>query len=917
MGEPEEPATGVASTRVGVASLPSYISGAPRPDPLSIGPAAWVGRQIDDYRILRVIGAGGMGVVFLAQQRHPKRMVAIKTLHAGLHQADLLARFQQEAEILGRLKHPGIAQIYASGRTDASLGSVPYIVMEFVEGAPLLEFCNKLDMRERLQLLMRVCDAVEHAHIRGVIHRDLKPGNILVQADGLPKVLDFGVARLTGEEHAPSELTSVGMVIGTVAFMSPEQALGEPGGVDIRTDVYALGMIGYRMLSGEMPYEVTSHNLGRALQQICESAPTPLSRHDRRYAGDLETIFHKVLAKDKDARYQNAAELAEDLRRYLADESILARRASVFSEVRRFARRNKILVAAAAMVLLSLVGAVMVSTRFALDEQAQRLQADAVINSMRRMLSGANPVFAQGEDVTLRAWIEQGEQQLQRDLSNAPAARGRIRFTLAETFKMLGGLDRALTYYTAARTDFLEAGVSGLELELVTVGAARVLLDSGRVREARQQLDELLANSGDQASPARVMARLHLAVALATLGENAAANEDFSRGFDALSRSAATPCEPCMPQWAVRLEVWARARQSVLQIDIGELEAALLSANQAMALAHNALRADDPDTQVAVVHVSMAQQASGRNKEAIALLQEALAERRKVLKDNHWQTIATADNLAFALGGDGQFEPAEAMYRHWLLIAEQSLDAQHPELATIKANLGNLLFDRGRLDEAVALLADAYARRVNRLGSAHPSTLTTARNLAVMYTAQAKTNPARFDDAERLMRAALDGTVARFGVDHRQTIDVRSEYASVLRDRGRYVEADREFDQAWALAERLLAPGDNDRLRVLFQYSGSLQRQQRFAEAEVLSSKLIAEVELAADRSAGHARMAPLRHARSLIGLKRFDEAEKLLLELDAGPDAKADPALRKSTHATLVELYQASGQPEKAKPYQ
>ncbi|MBK9658268.1 MAG: serine/threonine protein kinase, partial [Rhodanobacteraceae bacterium] len=417
MGEPEEPATDAQSTRVGVASLPSYISGAPRPDPLSSGPAAWVGRQIDDYRILRVIGAGGMGVVFLAQQRHPKRMVAIKTLHAGLHQADLLARFQQEAEILGRLKHPGIAQIYSSGRTDASLGAVPYIVMEFVEGAPLLEFCNKLDTRARLQLLMRVCEAVEHAHIRGVIHRDLKPGNILVQADGLPKVLDFGVARLTGEEHGPSELTSAGMVIGTIAFMSPEQALGEPGGVDIRTDVYALGMIGYRMLTGEMPYEVTSHNLGRALQQICESAPTPLSRHDRRYAGDLETIFHKVLAKDKDARYQNAAELAEDLRRYLADEAILARRASVFSDVRRFARRNKVLVGAAAMVLLSLVGAVMVSTRFALDEQAQRLQADVVVNSMRRMLSGANPVFAQGEDVPLRAWIEQGEQQLQRDLT--------------------------------------------------------------------------------------------------------------------------------------------------------------------------------------------------------------------------------------------------------------------------------------------------------------------------------------------------------------------------------------------------------------------------------------------------------------------------------------------------------------------
>ena len=193
MNERDAPDAASQATRVGVASLPSFISGAPLPDPASTGPAAWVGREIDDYRILRVIGAGGMGVVFLAQQRHPKRMVAIKTLHAGLHQADLLARFQQEAEILGRLKHPGIAQIHASGQTDPSLGSVPYIVMEFVEGEPLLEYCGRQDTRQRLELLRRICEAVEHAHIRGVIHRDLKPGNILVDAQGRPRLLDFGV----------------------------------------------------------------------------------------------------------------------------------------------------------------------------------------------------------------------------------------------------------------------------------------------------------------------------------------------------------------------------------------------------------------------------------------------------------------------------------------------------------------------------------------------------------------------------------------------------------------------------------------------------------------------------------------------------------------------------------------------------
>lgn len=918
MNQDGEPATSqFGATVVAPNSLPSRVGTArPAPDPLAAGPAAWIAREIDDYRILRVLGAGGMGVVFLAQQRHPKRLVAIKTLHAGLHQAELLARFQQEAEILARLKHPGIAQIHASGRTDASLGGVPYIVMEFVEGVPLLEHSGTLPMRQCLELLMRICEAVEHAHIRGVIHRDLKPGNILVQPDGQPKVLDFGVARLTGEDRGPSELTSAGMVIGTIAFMSPEQAQGEPGAVDIRSDVYALGMIGYRMLTGDMPYEVTGHNLARALQQICDTAPKPLSQHDRRYRGDLETIFQKVLAKDKEARYQNAAEFAEDLRRYLADEAILARRPSVLSDIRRFARRNRILVGAAVVVLASLIAAVAVSTRFAIEEQAQRIEADAMVDYMRRMFTGANPVFAQGEDVSVRALIEQAEPQLMRDLANAPAARGRIRATLAATFQELGELERALAYYNAARADFVAAGTVGIEPELVAVDAARVLLDTGRVREARQQLDQLLAGSGDDASPGRLMARLHLAVALATLGENDAATTEFARGFELLGRARTTACKPCLPQWAARAEVWARARQSVLQLDVGEPHAALASAELAVAIAKDALGEGDPATMVAVVHASMALQASGRHKKAIELLQEALAIRQKLLGDRHWQTIATADNLARAMANDGQGAEAESMYRRWLGIAEGALDAQHPELATLKANLGNLLFTQGRIDEAAALLADAYSRSVSRLGPAHPSTLTTALNLAVMYTAQAKSDPARFDDAERLMRAALDGTIARFGDDHRQTIGVRSEYASVLRDRARYAEADREFAQAWALAERLLPQGDNDRLRVLFQYSGSLQRQQRFVEAEALSARLLAEVGLAGDPNASHARMAPLRHARSLIGLKRFDEAERLLLDFNASQAADADENLRRQGRATLVELYTAAGRPGEAEKY-
>lgn len=880
------------------------------------GPAQWIGREIDDYKILRPIGAGGMGVVFLAQQSHPKRLVALKTLHAGLQQPELLARFQQEAEILARLKHPGIAQIHASGRTDWASGGLPYIVMEYVEGVALLEHSGTLPLRQNILLLMRICDAVEHAHIRGVIHRDLKPGNILVQPDGQPKVLDFGVARLTGEGHAASELTGVGMVVGTVAYMSPEQAQGEPGAVDIRSDVYALGLIGYRMLAGQMPYEVSNQNLGKALQQICDSPSTPLSRHDKRFRGDLEVIFAKALAKDKESRYQNAAEFAEDLRRWLADEAILARRAGVLADVRRFARRNKVLVGAALVVILALVGAVAVSTRFALQEQAQRREADAMVEYMRGMLSGANPVFAQGREVSVRELIDQAEERLQRDLAEAPAARARIRATLAETYKALGDLPRALEYFRAAQADFASAGNSGLEPRLAAVGVARTLLESGRVREARSRLEDLLADTGGDAGAATVMARLHLAVVLAAMGEVPQARSEFQRGFEAQARLGEVACSACLPMWSTRLEIWARAQLSSLEVAQGELKSAESEARRALGLAREQLGETDPDTLMAMAYLATALQAGGDNDAAISLLRDALAERGRVLGEQHWQTFSTANNLALTLDNAGRSEEAELLYRRSLAQATSVLDAGQPQLASLQENLGNLLYRQGRVDEAETLLAAAYELRRTRQGESHPSTLTNAMNLAVLYTAQAKLIPSRFDDAERLMRAALDGTVARFGADHRQTIGVRSEYAALLRARGRLVDAEREFAAAWALAQAQLPAGHDDRLRVLFQYSGLLQRQQRHAEAEALSAQLLAETELAANPNAIHARMAPLRHARSLIGLKRFEEAERLLLAYHVRADVAADPQLLRQSRETLVQLYEASGRGEDAKRY-
>jgi non-specific serine/threonine protein kinase/serine/threonine-protein kinase len=909
VGTEPVPAGGLETTAVVATTLPDRVPRAGSGGEGS-GPASWVGEVVDGYRILRLIGAGGMGVVYLAQQQHPKRLVAIKTLHAGLHQPELLARFHQEAEILARLKHPGIAQIHASGRTGPQLGNVPYIVMEYVEGEQLLAYSGGLDTRERLELLMRICAAVEHAHIRGVIHRDLKPGNILVQADGQPKVLDFGVARLSGEDRGAGGLTSAGMLIGTIAYMSPEQAIGDTAGIDIRSDVYALGMIGYRMLAGEMPYEVSGQNLQQALEQICHQAPVPLSRHDRRLAGDVETIVGKALAKDKEARYQNAAELAEDLRRHLADEAILARPPSVLSQIRRFARRNKVLVGAALAVVLSLIGAVAVSTRYALQEQAQRREADALAGYMRAMFSSANPALAQGRAVTIGDFIGDAGQRLESELAQAPAARARLRTTLAETHKALGDLPRAIEYYRAAQRDFATAQVQGVEFELAIVGEARALLDSGRVREARQRLDGLLdAAAGGPVTAPRASARLHLAAALTKLGEYENARASYTAGLAALARVRDEDCPGCLPGWSTRLEIWARSLLSELESQSGDLPAALAAAESAHALARERLGESDPDTQLALVHVALAHQAAGATDQALALLRPALAERERLLGSSHWQTLTAANNLAWALEAAGQAAEAEQVYRDALAKAVQGLDRARPELATLEANLGHLLFASGRVAEAEVLMASAHARRIERLGPSHPDTLKSARNLAVLYTTLAKSDPGRFDDAERLMRMALEGSEERFGPEHRQTIEVRSEFASVLRDRGRYAEADREFQQAWTLAESLLPEGDNERLRVLFQYSGSLQRQARWSEAETWSARLLRERERASRPDAAHAQMAPLRHARSLIGLARFDEAEALLRAVEDTLAAGDEGALARNTRATLAELELARSQ--------
>jgi len=326
-----------------------------RPPDTPEGPDPLIGQRIGSYQIKSVIAAGGMGTVCEAEQKQPRRTVALKVMDRYVASRSALRRFQSESQILAYLRHPNIAQVYEAGmhtdpnrdRKGAAIApGVPYFAMEYIPDAKTItQYAeeNKLDTRDRLQLFAKVCDAVRHGHQKGIIHRDLKPANILVDSAGEPKVIDFGVARATDSDIAVTTLrTDVGQLIGTLQYMSPEQCDADVHEIDTRSDVYALGVVLYELLTGELPYEATGSTIVQAAQIIKEHAPERLSSINPRLRGDVETIVLKTLEKDREKRYQSAADLAQDIRRHLNREPIDARPPTAWTRAVHWVARNPV-----------------------------------------------------------------------------------------------------------------------------------------------------------------------------------------------------------------------------------------------------------------------------------------------------------------------------------------------------------------------------------------------------------------------------------------------------------------------------------------------------------------------------------------------------------------------------------------------
>jgi tetratricopeptide (TPR) repeat protein len=481
------------------------------------------GQTIGRYRLGRLLGTGGSAAVYEAAQSDPPRSVALKVLaFAGLVSEASVRRFTDEARILARLRHPGIAQIYECGvHAQPGAPDLPYLAVEFVPDARCItEYAddNALTLRARIELFLQVCDAVHHGHQRGVIHRDLKPSNILVDGAGRPKVIDFGVAKITDAELPSASLrTAAGELIGTLHYMSPEQLDADPANIDVRSDVYSLGVVLYRLICGRAPYGIPAHGMYRAVQQIREAPPIRPSLIDRRCRGDLELILLTALAKEVARRYQSAAELAADLRAYLGRRPIQARQPSMNYRLGMLVRRNKVASLAVAASIAILIGGTVASLRAAAMSREEQRNVQAVAEFLAGLLSSPETQSA-GAGVRVVDLLGAADEKLGSEFAARPRIEQPLRLAIGRAYDVLDQPRSALAQFERAHELALSLyGPSDPRTLASMVAVAGPYYDDGDFARAERLLSEVLAAQRRQDSPALDIAKTQNDLALVYL----------------------------------------------------------------------------------------------------------------------------------------------------------------------------------------------------------------------------------------------------------------------------------------------------------------------------------------------------------------------------------------------------------------
>jgi len=822
--------------------------------------------RIGAYRIVGELGRGGMGVVYEAVQEQPRRRVALKVLRTWPGEQGR-ARFQLEAELLARLQHPGIARVHEVGTATVGGMTVPYFVMELVRGTPIDRYARGLDVRGRLELLARLADAVHHAHQQGIVHRDLKPANVLIAEDGGPVVLDFGVARAVDPNLELGTLrTEVGQLVGTLAYMSPEQAAGASAAIDGRSDVYSLGAMGYELLAGRLPIDVTGDTPLAALERIRDEQPPPLGKLERRLRGDVETIFAKALAKEQARRYDSASELARDLRRHLADEPIAARPQTAAYQLVKFARRHRALVGGAAAVVLALVLGLagtlhgLVRAASERDDAERRFRlADAVLEFQGRMFAEADP---RGEGVQVEDLLDRGALLLdQREGDTAEGAADRLM--LGKAYRGIGRYEKARPLLADAAATF-ERRLGAADRQTL---AARIELASllGPPMGLLDEAGDALAGVVDTA--ARAYGETNELTLRARLAQAGLSFErgDFAAAIDT-ARTVERLAAPDGPEWVSSQEWLAKALDS-----IGETREAI-AISQGLVDWHLAtLGREHPSTWSAMAtHAEMLEN-QGRIDEAAALLEELLALYEEFLGPRHPLTLETKIRTSTGYLHAGDVARAEQVLHEVLEVCDREFPSGHPTRLAALGSLATVYRVQRRSAEAEPLAWEVFQRTEEIFGPEHPSTLRTMKLLAAILA-----DLDRADDAERILLETLDIGRRTVGTRHADTISTLHLVGRFYTRQRRYADGEPYLREAVEVGREVLGPDDVSQISYLSMLGENLMWQQRYDEAEAILDE-------------GHARSARLLGEGSPIG----DRLEELRARL---------PGLRDRARASAEE---------------
>jgi serine/threonine-protein kinase len=791
--------------------------------PLEPGPrradgALEAGARVGPYRVLQEIGRGGMGIVYRAERADGEfiQHLALKLVRHGVDGDDTTARFRRERQILAQLDHPSIARlldggVHADGR--------PYFAMELVEGEPITTYCDRhgLSIDARVRLVCRACDAVQYAHGRLIVHRDLKPENIFVTATGELKLLDFGIAKLLTHDEAAEDatLTRAGLGPLTPAYAAPEQVRGEP--VSTATDVYALGVILFELLTGQRPFESASR--GRDDMSLEAEAPRPSAivmtrTHEdaaaidevarrrgltpralaAQLAGDLDAIVLKALRREGQRRYHGAGPLGEDLDRFLQRRPVAARPEGRRYRAGKFVRRHRVGLAVAVALVLSLMGGLAATVWQARAKTLEAQKAEAVKTFLISIFEGADPVRAAGREITLRQVLDEGAERVQHDLASEPAVQGELFTVLAGIYAELGVTDRA-----SALTD------QALAIHERLHGADSPLAATNLRQKATLALGRSDGEAAESFAGAalekhrRAYGNLHPEVA-EDLEELANAVRLRGRLADALGATE----ESLRIRKAIygnehTLVARSLNNLAVLRREQGRYEDAAALYGEAIDLRRRLLGHEHPLVALSIHNFAALQLFRGELDQAAVSARDALEQFRRFYGEDHPLTLTARNNLASIERVLGREQAAEEGFRSVLDAWTRTQGSDHPDALIALANLGRILRERGDLARAEEALRDADERWHRRMGPAALAGAIIRRNLG-----GALADRGHYDEAGRLLREALDRLRAVYGTSHWEVAETLHELGQLAHRRGDFAEAESRLGEAVAMRRDLL-----------------------------------------------------------------------------------------------------------------